>query len=187
MTGAILTNRSAKDRNSVDFYETPEQVTVALADFLEASCGLTNAATIWEPACGKGKLANVFRARGGYSVVCTDLNDFGYGENGVDFLSAERDCDWIITNPPFSKATEFIEHALELNKKCAFLLKSQFFHAKSRINLFENNPPSYILPLTWRPDFLYGQKSGSPTMEVMWVVWDGTHNCTYRPLRKPEV
>lgn len=65
MTGAILTNRSAKDRNSVDFYETPEQVTVALADFLEANCSLTNAATIWEPACGKGKLANVFRARGG--------------------------------------------------------------------------------------------------------------------------
>lgn len=68
MTGAILTNRSAKDRNSVDFYETPEQATVALADFLEANCGLTNAATIWEPACGKGKLANVFRARGGIAL-----------------------------------------------------------------------------------------------------------------------
>lgn len=30
--------------------------------------------------------------------------------------------------------------------------------------------PSYVLPLTWRPDFLYGAKSGRPTMELLWTV-----------------
>lgn len=118
-------------------------------------------------------------------MICTDLNDFGYGTNGVNFLDTYIDCDWIITNPPFSKATEFIEHALDIDKKCAFLLKSQFWHAKSRIDLFNKLPPSYVLPLTWRPDFLFGKKSGSPTMEVIWTVWSGTSQAKYQPLRKP--
>ena len=94
--------------------------------------------------------------------------------------------DFIITNPPFSKATEFITHALELGKPCAFLLKSQFWHAKSRLDLFRANPPSYVLPLTWRPDFLYGAKSGSPTMECLWTVWAEGSETIYYPLEKPK-
>ena len=184
MNGNILANRSAKDRNQVDFYETPPLATVALIDFLEANGSLHPGVKVWEPACGAGKLAEVLKRRD-YEVICTDLNDFGYGESGVDFLESQRDCDWIITNPPFSKAAEFIRHARDLNANCAFLLKSQFWHAKSRINMFRNDAPSYVLPLTWRPDFLYGQKSGSPTMEVIWSAWDGTVGTYYRPLEKP--
>lgn len=186
MNGNILTNRSAKDRNSVDFYETPPHVTVALIDYLEKNGSLRPGMKVWEPACGAGKLAEILKCRG-YDVICTDLNDFGYGESDVDFLESKRDCDWIITNPPFSKATEFIRHAQDLNVNCAFLLKSQFWHAKSRLDLFNNNAPSYVLPLTWRPDFLFGQKSGSPTMEVIWSVWDGIVGTYYQPLEKPKM
>lgn len=184
MNGNVLTNRSAIDRNKVDFYETPPLATIALIDFLEKNGCLCPGHSIWEPACGTGKIAEILRNRG-YSVISTDLNDFGYGETGIDFLSEQRECDWIITNPPFSKATEFIKHARDLHVNCAFLLKSQFWHAKSRLNMFQNDAPSYVLPLTWRPDFLYGQKSGSPTMEVIWSVWDSTVGTYYHPLEKP--
>lgn len=173
MNGNVLANRSAIDRNKVDFYETPPLATIALLDFLEKNGCLCPGHSIWEPACGSGKIAEILRNRG-YNVISTDLNDFGYGETGIDFLSEQRECDWIITNPPFSKATEFIKHARDLHVNCALLLKSQFWHAKSRLNMFQNDAPSYVLPLTWRPDFLYGQKSGSPTMEVIWSVWNGT-------------
>ena len=188
MNGSILANRSAIDRNKTDFYETPVEVTEALLDFLEERGHLVRGCNeIWEPACGRGKMAEVMRGRG-YHVVCTDLHDHGYGEPGVDFLKENRGSPWIITNPPFSQATEFVKHALELNRNFAFLVKSQFWHAKYRLELFEEHPPMYVLPLTWRPDFLFGAKSGSPTMECCWVVWKSrvvTRYARYVPLAKP--
>lgn len=186
MNGTILSNRSAVDRNKTDFYATPTEVTVALLDFLESKNLISPGCLIWEPACGSGAMDRVMLDRG-YAVLSTDLYPQIQGIDGVDFLQAQMPCcNWIITNPPFSKATEFITHALELGKPCAFLLKSQFWHAKSRLDLFRNNPPSYVLPLTWRPDFLYGAKSGSPTMECLWTVWLGAPGCVYWPLEKPK-
>lgn len=188
MNGSILANRSAVDRNKSDFYETPVEVTEALLDFLEKNTSLSVFDDeIWEPACGRGKMAEVMRKRG-YRVVCSDLHDHGYGEPGVDFLVENRGSPWIITNPPFSLATEFVKRALELERNCGFLVKSQFWHAKTRLTLFREHPPSYVLPLTWRPDFLFGAKSGSPTMECCWVVWVGPHERPYTeyiPLEKP--
>ncbi len=185
MNGTILSNRSAVDRNKTDFYATPTEVTVALLDFLESKKLINPGCFIWEPACGSGAMEEVMLNRG-YAVVGTDLHPQIQGRHNIDFLQSETECDWIITNPPFSKATEFITHALELGKPCAFLLKSQFWHARSRLDLFRENPPSYVLPLTWRPDFLYGAKSGSPTMECLWTVWSGGCETIYYPLEKPK-
>lgn len=186
MNGTILSNRSAVDRNKTDFYATPTEVTVALLDHLEYWGLITPPSTIWEPACGRGDMADVMFDRG-YKVLPSDLYPQIEGMPPTDFLSSEAKCDWIITNPPFSKATEFITHALELRKPCAFLLKSQFWHAKSRLDLFRGNPPSYVLPLTWRPDFLFGAKSGSPTMECLWTVWyPDEYETIYWPLEKPK-
>lgn len=185
MNGTILSNRSAVDRNKTDFYATPPEVTVALLDFLESEGQIEPFDLIWEPANGSGAMEQVMLDRG-YAVLGTDLNPQTPGRDSIDFLQSNLECDWIITNPPFSKATEFITHALELGKPCAFLLKSQFWHAKSRLDLFREHPPAYVLPLTWRPDFLYGAKSGSPTMEVLWTVWLGAPGCVYWPLEKPK-
>jgi hypothetical protein len=189
--GAILANRSAADRNKTDFYETPPECTQALLDYLEKEGVISPpGCLIWEPACGRGKMAQVMLERG-YNVLCTDLYPHTDATVGVvpavDFLMADLPGRWIITNPPFSQAADFIQHALELGRPCAFLLKSQFWHARSRLQLFRNNPPTYVLPLTWRPDFLYGAKSGSPTMEVLWTVWTGEHKTIYCPLEKPPV
>jgi hypothetical protein len=186
MNGTILSNRSAVDRNKTDFYATPPEVTVALLDFLESKKLISPPATIWEPAAGSMAMVDVMLGRE-YRVIATDLHPQVSGMFPTDFLQVNGKCDWIITNPPFSKATEFITHALELGKPCAFLLKSQFWHAKSRLDLFRKNPPAYVLPLTWRPDFLYGAKSGSPTMECLWTVWiPGDHEIIYYPLEKPK-
>lgn len=185
MNGTVLANRSAVDRNKTDFYATPPEVTDALLYFLHCKELLKRDHVIWEPACGNRAMVNVMLRRG-YTVIPTDLYYQNPNEPGLDFLTANNKCDWIITNPPFSQATEFIQHALELGKPCAFLLKSQFWHAKSRLQLFRNHPPSYVLPLTWRPDFLYGTKSGSPTMEVLWTVWAGRIVTRYYPLAKED-
>lgn len=163
-------------RSKMDFYPTPEEVTVALLDFLQ----IPTYEKIWEPACGQNHMVNVMRDRG-YEVIGTDI------QGGVDFLTAElpEGVKWIITNPPFNVSEKFIERCLEHQKPFALLLKSQYWHASKRSKLFMRFPPAYVLPLTWRPDFT-GQRSS--LMDMTWCVWDfkfGMSYALYKPLLKP--
>lgn len=181
----ISGGNSARGRRQADFYPTPPEATVALLQFLN----LPKNATIWEPAAGEGDMAGVLQA---YfeTVYTTDILD------GTDFLKSSIDAaDWIITNPPFSLAEDFIRRAAKIEKPFAFLLKSQYWHASKRMALFEDIPPSYILPLTWRPDFFFKEREngdgGSPLMDVMWCVWltpwMKNVQTVYRPLPRPKV
>jgi hypothetical protein len=181
---ATLANAGSVDRNSTDFYPTPGNVTTALLDCLN----LDPAHSIWEPAAGEGHMVKVLAARG-HKVVATDLYSYTY-ENFLDV--AELRADWIITNPPFKLAEEFIRHAIGLRPQgVAMLLKSQYWHAASRLKLFQEHRPSFVFPLTWRPDFLFGKKGAAPTMEVLWTVWfpplaSFATDTLYAPLAKPK-
>lgn len=173
-------------RRTTDFYPTPPEVTEALLRFLH----IPETKVIWEPACGNGDMSRVIQSRGN-RVISTDLRDTGFGEGGVNFLTTTRQADAIITNPPFSHAEEFIRHALSLTPNVAMLLKSQFWHARKRAKLFEEHPPAYILPLTWRPDFMFdirGDERASPVMDCLWCVWlEGRTGAHYQPLTKPDI
>lgn len=168
------------NRRELDYYPTPPDVTIALLKFLE----MPTSFKIWEPACGNFAMSDIFK-KYGYSVIATDII---YGD---DFLKTKYNCDAIITNPPFNLSDKFIEKAVNEADVVAMLLKSQYWHAKKRLGLFEKHPPSYVLPLTWRPDFLehtrtIGDKKGSPTMDVCWSVWTKNMSGTiYKPLPKP--
>lgn len=177
-------NTRKKDRNATDFYPTPPKVTEALIYLLnDVVPGFeAHGYQVWEPACGDLAMSNVLDVHG-HSVISTDIN------TGHDFLTCKRpaDCiDAIITNPPFSLASEFITRALKEAPVVAMLLKSQFWHAKKRQELFANNLPAYVCPITWRVDFLNGAKGGRPTMEVLWTIWiKGNESCVYKPLLRP--
>lgn len=185
----ITGGNGAKARKASDLYPTPPEVTVALMRFLK----LPRSTQIWEPACGQGDMVEALRACG-MLAYGTDIRD------GQDFLDRWQPrntiaaCSWIITNPPFSLADEFIRHAAEIGKPFAMLLKAQYWHAAKRAQLFREIPPSYVLPLTWRPDFLFkernGKKGASPLMDVMWCVWltpqmQGVQT-VFKPLMRPE-
>lgn len=186
MLGDVLTNRNAVDRSSTDFYPTPSNVTVALMNYLM----LPKETAIWEPACGEGHMSKVIEGMG-YQVISSDLHDRGYGIVGIDFLKTSRvdiyRTEWIITNPPFTLSEEFIKKCIDHNLPFAMLLKSQYWHSKKRQKLFAEFMPEAVLPLTWRPDFLFGRKSGSPTMECIWTVWgkEPARKTVYVPLVKP--
>ena len=195
MKGAALANAGPKeDRPESDFFPTPPDVTTALIDWL----GLPGDTHVWEPACGDGAMADVIRGYGHF-VSVSDIRPAAMpGAVTWDFLQAAwptatagRKPEWIITNPPFNMAEAFIRQALSITPNVAMLLKSQFWHAQSRAKLFGEHPPSAILPLTWRPDFLAGEKGGAPTMDCLWTVWwperhfraiNPTH---YQPLMRP--
>lgn len=179
LASTITGGNTAYSRSKSDFYPTPPEVTVALFKFFKFKPGTT----FWEPACGENHMVNAIKSCGDFNVIGTDISQ------GVDFLTCDPiDCDFIITNPPFSKSEEFIKRAISLGKPFAFLLKSQYWHAKRRLSLFNDHQPAYILPLTWRPDFLFKTRgSGAPLMDVMWVVWSNTKApfSYYCPLPKP--
>lgn len=165
-----------------DFYPTPPEVTIALLDYFKFKPNCR----ILEPACGDGAMSKVLESYN-QRVTSSDLRISGYGSSGVDFLKSydgER-FNAVITNPPFSVAEEFIKKSLTLAPFVAMVLKSQYWHAKRRQDLFKEFPPAYVMPLSWRPDFL---GSGSSLMDVIWTVWvKGDTLTKYVPLAKPQI
>jgi hypothetical protein len=176
---AMAGGNPREGRQPRDFYGTPAEVTKALlvSEWIQGP--------VLEPACGDGAMAKVFE-EAGHTVTASDIEPLGYGVKRDFFSISQIDPETIIvTNPPFNLAEKFIEHGLSLKpKKLALVLKASYWHAKSRLELFERTRPAVIYPLTWRPDFL---DKGRPTMEVCWTVWRRGHvgPTLYAPLRKP--
>lgn len=110
-----------------DDFQTPPSALKPLYEFLDKEW------TIWEPACGKGNLANEIKNRG-YQVIATDIL------TGKDFLRWKPDkFDCIITNPPFSKKQQFLERCYELKKPFALLLPLTTFETPKRQHLFKKH------------------------------------------------
>lgn len=161
--------RRKADLDGPDFYPTPAWATHALCE-VETFTG-----SIWEPACGDGAMADVLRARG-HVVEASDLYDRGYGETGVDFLTADRRVANIISNPPYNAAEGFISAALrQADRKVAFLLRLAFLEGASRgAGLFRTNPPSRVHVFSERVSFApAGVTLVNPgTTAYAWMVWD---------------
>ena len=185
-------------RKFSDAYQTPWECTVALMDWLD----IDHDVQIWEPACGEGKIVEALQALGYKTVIASDILPPSVAMRGwlkaeqQDFLqgpSRVTSASWVITNPPFSLSAKFIEHTFKTVYPYgfAFLLKSQYWHATTRLQLFRQCPPDAVLPLTWRPDFHFGTQGGAPTMEVYWTVWrrpfnpPGKKNTIYDLLQRP--
>ena len=175
----IAGGNPAHGRRENDFYATPPECVTALLDRwpLEGS--------VWEPMAGDGVLVEAMRDRG-LEVFAGDLHDRGAGAILEDFLAVEvRRASTIVTNPPYKLAAEVIRHAHALGvSRLALLLKSTFWHAAKRHDLYLAHRPRWIFPLLWRPDYT-GQ--GGATMEAAWVVWEGAtaEHTEYEPLPRP--
>ena len=109
-----------------------------------------------------------------FPVLATDISE------GADFLKVELpvDANAIITNPPFSLATEFIVHALELMKPVngfvAMLQSVDFDSAKCRRHLFRNCPEFMTkIVLTKRIVWFEREdgKKAAPSSNHAWYIW----------------
>lgn len=143
-THAILgaRNYAQNEREANDYYATEPLAATLLMEVEQFS------PRIWECACGEGHLAKEFE-KAGYNVYATDIVDRGYGFV-QDFMAAAAPplpgFD-IITNPPYARAQEFVEHALDIvddGQKVAMFLKIQFLETKARRKLFETRPPKTV-------------------------------------------
>ena len=176
----------ADNREKDDFYPTPPEATKAMM----ARCPWLkfpeegNEYAIWEPACGEGHMSEVFK-EAGLSTYSTDLVDRGYGDaHGVDFLMEQKSfAPWIITNPPYKLANEFVKHAYKLqveNKQgegFIFLLRLAFLEGQARYKeIFKDMPPSKVLVHTKRLTLIRGDHEdswyGSGKTAMAWFIWE---------------
>ncbi len=184
----IAASKEKWERKGADYYPTPPEVTQVLLDYL----ALPGKLRIREPCCGEGHMAEVLRLNG-HEVTSSDIRHTGYGQGGVDYHSVPEgdprnyDFGGVVTNPPFSGAERIIRRALRDAPLVGMLLPSDYWHAKSRRNLFVSRPPKAILALTWRPAFLAAERGNSPLANMAWTVWDDKHEgpTAYVPVAKP--
>jgi len=164
---------SGYKRQNWDLYETPEWVTKLLITHLP------KLQLVWEPASGGGKIAQVFEDAG-YALFKSDINPITEHTNQMDFLSIEKtSADAIVTNPPYSIAAAFIEHALELMKPkkgiVAMLLRTDFDHAKTRKHLFTSSAFWKKIVLTKRIVW-FEAPNAAPSFNHAWFIWNWQNN-----------
>ena len=151
----------------------------------------------WEPACNRGHMAQPLREYF-FGVMASDIHDYGYRyhERTADFLFPGNEpaveVDWIITNPPFRLAEQFIARALEIAKEgVAVIVRTSFLESVGRYeNLFRSNPPNLIAQFTERVPMVKGRltATGSTATAYCWLVWakecEGTRFVWIPPCRK---
>jgi predicted RNA methylase len=107
-----------------DFYPTPSWVVEALAEHVDLA-GMS----IWECACGDGRMAEALKAVGA-SVYASDVETRGYKlDAALDFVAGQTPkterFGGIVTNPPFGSrgklAEQFIRVGLQLITFCPFM------------------------------------------------------------------
>lgn len=166
-------NHSEKEREKQDYYCTDPRAVEKLLEKEKFNH------YVWECAAGELHISNVLEKHG-YKVRSTDIVDRTGGKIEVlDFLSAAPDdmSPDIITNPPYSMATEFVRHALDISMdstKVAMFLKIQFLETKKRYELFKEYPPKRIYVFVNRVNCGKNGVFGKDSSAVCycWFVWE---------------
>jgi hypothetical protein len=171
---AVMSQRT-ESTDSLDNFPTPPWATRALIEQLIGPAA-TSELSCLEPACGQGHMAKVLWEYFG-KVTASDIFDYGYGEV-VDFLKkdyTEDQFDWVITNPPFRMAEDFIWEALRVSHiGVAMLTRTVFIESIGRYDrLFSRKPPTTFAQFTERVPMVKGRldKKASTATGYSWIIW----------------
>jgi hypothetical protein len=84
--------------------------------------------------------------------------------NNENFFELEKDCDLIISNPPYSLKTEVIERLFKIGKPFAMLVGVVgLFESQRRFNMFKNNEFE-IMYLNKRVSYFKDYKEQKPSL-----------------------
>lgn len=160
------TNRGAK-RIEYDFYPTSIEVIHNFLEHYQLKDGI-----ILEPCAGCGNFIQAIRDKSYKNIIVANeirqeerrnlINsgaDFVYHKDFLTEKLPNHNVKTIITNPPFSKAKEFILRCKELypNAEIIMLLRLAFLESRARYNFWQQHPVSKLYVLSKRPSFINGK------------------------------
>lgn len=196
----------------LEYFPTPPWAGRALGEILaELDPPQRDGWWAWEPACGEGHLAH---ALGPYfaQVYATDIHAHGgplQRGDPLDFLSPAADgidqIDWVVTNPPFAKAAEFVEAGLRRARRgVAILARTTLLSSAGRYPLFFPAQSvrggvalTAIAPFFERVPMVLGRydPKASTATDYAWFIWmkppasglgrQGEHALAARPMVWP--
>lgn len=173
---AVMAQRS-EPNDSPDDFPTPPWATRALLEHVFDSEAPVASLTCLEPACGAGHMAKVLRTYFA-NVISSDAHDYGFGLKR-DFLAYPYETnavDWVITNPPFRLAEEFVLRALSVARRgVAILARTVFLESVGRHGrIFVPHPPSKVAQFVERVPMVKGRLDGNATTATSyaWFVWE---------------
>lgn len=173
---AVMAQRT-EPSDSPDDFPTPPWATRALLKHIISTHEDLSAQSCLEPACGAGHMAKVLKE---YfrEVCCSDAYDYGYAQvrNYLTYPYETNAVDWVITNPPFRLAEEFVLRSFRVARRgVAILARTVFLESVGRYNrIFSGNPPSVFAQFVERVPMVKGRLDRSATTATgyAWLLWE---------------
>jgi hypothetical protein len=169
---ALRPPRADGDREQ-DLWSTPPCLSAALMEFVLPTLP---AGVVWEAAAGAGVLVDALRAAG-REVIASDNERQRRDIARLDYLvDAPRPATRgavMITNPPFSKLTDFINRTQELLDTghlagAALLVRMDFAGTDGRAEALNRAVAEW--ECCWRSRWIPGS-TGNPRWWCLWATW----------------
>ena len=174
-THAVMSQR-VEAQDSLDDFPTPPWASRALIEHIIGIDDLQSQSAM-EPACGSGYMSSVLSEYFG-KVYASDIHPYGFGDV-KDFLKdkfAPKSVDWVITNPPFKNAEEFVVRGLDIARVgVAVLVRTVFIESVGRYNrLFRERPCDVFAQFVERVPIVKGRVDPRATTATgyAWLLWN---------------
>jgi len=171
---AVMAQRH-EPADSPDDFPTPPWATRALVEHI-IGVDRVRGLSCLEPACGRGYMAKPLAEYFG-KVDAADAYHYGFAPIR-DFLTFPYEAlshDWVITNPPFRLAEEFVERALVVARQgVAILARTVFLESVGRYeSIFKDRPPTVFAQFSERVPMVKGRvdAKASTATGYAWFVW----------------
>ena len=172
---AVMQQRGTSTTGTLDYFPTPPWAARAGGELIVRVD--PGARTAWEPACGGGHMAHGLADYFPGGVYSSDIHDYGAGDV-VDFLApglADPGVDWIVTNPPFVAAEDFVRAAWPIARRgVAMLCRLAFLEGAGRFKLlYRDAPLTYCAPFAERVPMVKGRwdPAASTATAYAWFLW----------------
>jgi len=179
-TSSAVMQRRHEPLDSLDDFPTPPWATRALCEKIRKHFVIPPLTTVLEPAANRGHMVRTLREYF-YEVEGFDVHDYGGGFPVRDFLSGDVDdlknrFHWVITNPPYRLAPDFIERAMEIaTYGVAVLVRTSFLEGVNRHERFYGGRrvPAYFFQFSERVVMHKGKLSekGSTATSYGWMIF----------------
>ncbi|WP_137135366.1 SAM-dependent methyltransferase [Rhizobium sp. FKY42] len=171
---AVMAQRF-EPKDSADDFPTPPWATRALIEHIIGTHNVEGMSCL-EPAAGRGYMANPLNEYF-VKVEAADAHPYGFCQV-KDFLKYPYEAqshDWVITNPPFRLAEQFVERARFVARRgFAILARTVFLESVGRYEgIFRSTPPTIFAQFSERVPMVKGRvdPKASTATGYGWFVW----------------